>query len=165
MIKYISPDLVTFMIWSCDLHCILLNLVPLTLDHVTYTFYDIVTYTARSCDLYRPILWPFSSSFVPNIHRPNLWTLSPDLVTYTRNVVSYNTRSCDLYHRSLVTSIARFLTYYIIWFLYWSGLWPISPNLVTYIARYCDLYCPNFHMRIDWWCLILLLLNQLKSFN
>lgn len=139
MIKSISPDLVTFMIWLCDLHCILLSLVPLTLDHVTYTFYDIVTYTARSCDLYRPILWPFSSSFVPNIHRPNLWTLSPDLVTYTRNVVSYNTRSCDLYHRSLVTSFARFLTYirygsYIDRFcdLYRPILWPISPDLVTY---------------------------------
>lgn len=133
MIKYISPDLVTFMIWSCDLHCILLNLVPLTLDHVTYT------YIFWSCDLYRPILWPFSSSFVPNIHRPNLWTLSLDHVTYTRNVVSYNTWSCDLYLRSLVTSIARFLTYirygsYIDRFcdLYRPILWPISPDLVTY---------------------------------
>lgn len=161
MIKYISPDLVTFMIWSCDLHCILLNLVPLTLDHVTYT------YIFWSCDLYRPILWPFSSSFIPNIHPRNLSALSLDLVTYTRNVVSYDTRSCDLYYRSLVTSIARFLIFFLykIWFLYWSVLWHISPNLVTYIARYCDLYCPNFHMRTDWWCLILLLLNQLKSFN
>lgn len=136
MIKYISPDLVTFMIWLCDLHCILLNLVPLTLDHVTYT------YIFWSCDLYRPILWPFSSSFVPNIHRPNLWTLSLDHVTYTRNVVSYNTWSCDLYHRSLVTSIARFLTYirygsYIDRFcdLYRPILWPISPDSVTYIAQ------------------------------
>lgn len=133
MINYISSDLVTFMIWLCDLHCILLNLVPLTLDHVTYT------YIFWSCDLYRPILWPFSSSFVPNIHLPNLWTLSLDLVTYTRNVVSYNTRSCDLYHPSLVTSIARFLTYirygsYIDRFcdLYRPILWPISPDLVTY---------------------------------
>lgn len=136
MIKYISPDLVTFMIWSCDLHCILLNLVPLTLDHVTYT------YIFWSCDLYRPILWPFSSSFVPNIHRPNLWTLSLDHVTYTRNVVSYNTWSCDLYLRSLVTSIARFLTYirygsYIDRFcdIYRPILWPISPDIVTYIAQ------------------------------
>lgn len=133
MIKYISPDLVNFMIWSCDLHCILLNLVPLTLDHVTYT------YIFWSCDLYRPILWPFSSSFVPNIHRPNLWTLSLDHVTYTRNVVSYNTWSCDLYLRSLVTSIARFLTYirygsYIDRFcdIYRPILWPISPDFVTY---------------------------------
>lgn len=132
---------------------------------MSHIFSDPVTYITRSCNLYRPILWPFSSSFIPNIHPRNLSALSLDLVTYTRNVVSYDTRSCDLYYRSLVTSIARFLTYYIIWFLYWSVLWPISPNLVTYIARYCDLYCPNFHMRIDWWCLILLLLNQLKSFN
>lgn len=103
---------------------------------------DLVTYIARYCDLYRPILWPFSSSFVPNIHRPNLWTLSLDHVTYTRNVVSYNTWSCDLYLRSLVTSIARFLTYirygsYIDRFcdLYRPILWPISPDLVTYIAQ------------------------------
>lgn len=92
-------------------------------------------YIFWSCDLYRPILWPFSSSFVPNIHRPNLWTLSPDLVTYTRNVVSCNTRSCGFYHRSLVTSIAQFLTY-----IRYIAL--ILIGFVTYIAQSCDLYRP-----------------------
>lgn len=120
-----------FNAWSCYIYMYFLILWPISPD--------LVAYIARSCDLYRPILWPFSSSFVPNIHRPNLWTLSLDHVTYTRNVVSYNTWSCDLYHRSLVTSIARFLTYirygsYTDRFcdIYRPILWPISPDLVTY---------------------------------
>lgn len=122
-----SPGLVTFIIWSCDLHCIYIaqfcafnarscDLYRLILWLISPYLPDLVTYMyiALYCDLhvyrlilwpispdlvlYHLTLWPLSSSCVTNIYRLNLWTLSPALMTYIPNIVSSNSRSCDLYH-------------------------------------------------------------------
>lgn len=122
-----SPGLVTFIIWSCDLHCIYIaqfcafnarscDLYRLILWLISPYLPDLVTYMyiALYCDLhvyrlilwpissdlvlYHLTLWPLSSSLVTNIYRLNLWTLSPALMTYIPNLVFSNSRSCDLYH-------------------------------------------------------------------
>lgn len=131
-----SPGLVTFIIWSCDLHCIYIA--------------QFCAFNARSCDLYRLILW-LISPYLPDlvtymyialycdlhVYRLILWPISPDLVLYI-------TWPCDLYH-------PVWWLIYIVWTceLYHLLLWPISqilcpltPDLVTFIIQSYVKYRP-----------------------
>lgn len=93
--KYTSPELVSFITWSCDLYpqcCVLWHpiLWPLLskscdkyrpilnlLYNMVLILIGFVTYIAQSCDLYRPILWPILPKF-PHAY----WLMMSDLVTF-----------------------------------------------------------------------------------
>lgn len=107
---------------------------------------DLVTYIARSCELYRPILWPIPPDLVTFFIQFCPKYTSPELVNFITWSCDLYPQCCVLWHPILWPLLSKscdkyrpILNLYKIWFLYWSVLWHISPNLVTYIARYCDL--------------------------
>lgn len=124
IMNLISRDQI-YIAWSCDLYDLIM--------WPTLYIAQSCAFNARSCYIYIYflILWPIPPDLKNcNLYRPILWTISPDIVTYTA-------RSCDLFHPVLSQiNIARTcVLYHLIMWPIPAMLCPITPDLVTFIIQ------------------------------
>lgn len=88
---------------------------------------DLVTYTARSCDLFHPVL---SQIYIPGtcqLYHLILWPIPAMLCPITPDLVTLSSKSCDKY-RPILNLLYNMVL--------------ILIGFVTYIAQSCDLYRP-----------------------